>query len=188
MSQVGLSLFWMVVDVPLTRPNRQALCGFQLLGSHVSCQNVYKHTYACSLVRYKMFDCFTTLFVLHSVVRTIHSLVIYRLWYDRHASPLRLHTLGLPSYAYTGPSRSRIWCILALKYDIWWQLFFSENCLTKFRLCPPSNLILIFVLTPEDFCDLFCVFGAAFRRRCVNVDTPAHIFELNKVPSTQKDM
>jgi len=30
------------------------------------------------------------------------------------------------------PSRNRIWCILALKFDIWWQNNFLENQLTKF--------------------------------------------------------
>jgi len=33
-------------------------------------------------------------------------------------------------------ARNRIWCILALKCDIWWQYFngFPDNQLTKFRV------------------------------------------------------
>ena len=29
------------------------------------------------------------------------------------------------------PSRNRIWCILALKYDIWWQLMFTKCYLNR---------------------------------------------------------
>jgi len=32
-----------------------------------------------------------------------------------------------PSGVWGGPSRNRIWCISALKHDIWWQQF-SRNC------------------------------------------------------------
>jgi len=43
-----------------------------------------------------------------------------------------------------------------LKYDIWWQCnYFSENQLTKLKLCPQLPLP-----SPEDYCDTFCVAGA----------------------------
>ena len=45
------------------------------------------------------------------------------------------------------PSRNRIWCILAVKSDIWWQLFFynfAKNQLTKFRaLCKAKTIYTI---------------------------------------------
>jgi len=44
------------------------------------------------------------------------------------------------------PSRNGIWCILALKCDIWWQQFYTLSPLTSLFLSPP-----------EDFCDAFCV-------------------------------
>ena len=64
------------------------------------------------------------------------------------------------------PSRNRSWCILALKYDIWSLvatilIIFSENQLTKFKLCSPNFLIFV---PPEDFCDALCVAGGAFGR------------------------
>jgi len=44
------------------------------------------------------------------------------------------------SWAYS-PSRNQIWCILALKYGIWWQHFncFPQNQLTKFSACNLDN-------------------------------------------------
>jgi len=40
--------------------------------------------------------------------------------------------------------------------------YFAENQLIKFKLCPLN--FLIFVPSPEDFCDAFCVAGGAFGR------------------------
>jgi len=40
--------------------------------------------------------------------------------------------------------------------------YFPENQLTKFKLWPPTSLFL----SPEDFCDAFCVAGSAFGRPC----------------------
>jgi len=62
---------------------------------------------------------------------------------SRRSRPLKSSQLGglweqckLPRWGLgLRPGRNRIWCILALKCDIWWQRFsvFPENQLTKFR-------------------------------------------------------
>jgi len=46
------------------------------------------------------------------------------------------------------PVRNRIWCILALKRDMWWQYFtdFPDNQLTKFRVFNTWSRIFIYPL------------------------------------------
>jgi len=52
--------------------------------------------------------------------------------------------------------------------------YFSENQLTKFKLC--LFLQLPYFCPSEDFCHAFCVAGGAFRRPASQASLPSNLF------------